>query len=226
MNYGGDAAEQIVRFSLEGMEALLRITGQGTRELAILIAAALKAEQKTAGKGRLTNMLKSGKELTVFSLPQKDLKKFVKEAKKYGVLYSVIKEKNSKDENGIVDIITRAEDAPKINRVVERFKLASVDKAQIVRAAEKSRETNDYMDKIDKLLDEVTSVPGLARREVSNQSELFSDGQKKAKNITDSNVKKVKKPSVRAELKDIKEKLEKSTAIARARTEKQIGKER
>ena len=61
------------------------------------------------------------------------------------------------------------------------------------------------MDKIDKLLDEVTSVPGLARREVSNQSELFSDGQKKAKNITDSNVKKVKKPSVRAELKDIKE---------------------
>ena len=79
MNYGGDAAEQIVRFSLEGMEALLRITGQGTRELAILIAAALKAEQKTAGKGRLTNMLKSGKELTVFSLPQKDLKKFVKE---------------------------------------------------------------------------------------------------------------------------------------------------
>ena len=48
MNYGGDAAEQIVRFSLEGMEALLRITGQGTRELAILIAAALKAEQKTA----------------------------------------------------------------------------------------------------------------------------------------------------------------------------------
>ena len=171
-------------------------------------------------------MLKSGKELTVFSLPQKDLKKFVKEAKKYGVLYSVIKEKNSKDENGIVDIITRAEDAPKINRVVERFKLASVDKAQIVRAAEKSRETNDYMDKIDKLLDEVTSVPGLARREVSNQSELFSDGQKKAKNITDSNVKKVKKPSVRAELKDIKEKLEKSTAIARAKTEKQIGKER
>ena len=226
MNYGGDAAEQIVRFSLEGMEALLRITGQGTRELAILIAAALKAEQKTAGKGRLTNMLKSGKELTVFSLPQKDLRKFVKEAKKYGVLYSVIKEKNSKDENGIVDIITRAEDAPKINRVVERFKLASVDKAQIVRAAEKSRDTNDYMDKIDKLLDEVTSVPGSARREVSNQSELFSDGQKKAKNITDSHVKKARKPSVRAELKDIKEKLEKSTAVARAKTEKQIGKER
>ena len=226
MNYGGDAAEQIVRFSLEGMEALLRITGQGTRELAILIAAALKAEQKTAGKGILTNMLKSGKELTVFSLPQKDLKKFVKEAKKYGVLYSVIKEKNSKDENGIVDIITRAEDAPKINRVVERFKLASVDKAQIVRAAEKSRETNDYMGKIDKLLDEVKTDPGIARREVSNQSELFSDGQKKAKNITDSHVKKARKPSVRAELKDIKEKLEKSTAIARAKTEKQIGKER
>jgi hypothetical protein len=33
-------------------------------------------EQKTKGKARLTNMLKSGKELKVFSVPNKDLKKF------------------------------------------------------------------------------------------------------------------------------------------------------
>ena len=35
---------------------------------------------------RLTNMIKSGKELKVFSIPNKDLKKFTEQAKRYGVL--------------------------------------------------------------------------------------------------------------------------------------------
>ena len=73
MNYSGDAAEQVVRFSLEGMEVAMKITGTAAKEMAILLAAALRAEQKTAGKARLSSMLKSGKELTVFSLPQKDI---------------------------------------------------------------------------------------------------------------------------------------------------------
>lgn len=112
MNNGGDAAEQVVRMSLEGLEVAMRITGSGAKNLAFIIAAALKEEQKTAGRSRLANMLKSGKELTVFSLPQKDVGKFTKEAKKYGVLYCVVKDKHNKDENTVVDIITRAEDAP------------------------------------------------------------------------------------------------------------------
>ena len=63
MNYGGDAAEQVVRMSLEGVEVAARITGNGAKNIALLLAAVLKEEQKTKGKARLTNMLKSGKEL-------------------------------------------------------------------------------------------------------------------------------------------------------------------
>ena len=102
MNYSGDAAEQVVRFSLEGMEVAMKITGTAAKEMAILLAAALRAEQKTAGKARLSSMLKSGKELTVFSLPQKDIKKFVQEARKYGVLYCTIRDRQSKDPNAVV----------------------------------------------------------------------------------------------------------------------------
>lgn len=131
MNYGGDAAETVVRMSLESFEVAARITGTGAKNLAVLLAAALKEEQKTKGKARLTSMIKSGKALTVFSIPEKDLKKFTQEAKKYGVLYTVIKDKNAKG-NDVIDIITRTEDAPKINRIVERFKLATYDKAKIV----------------------------------------------------------------------------------------------
>mgnify|MGYP000207168317 CR=1 FL=1 len=41
MNYGGDAADQIVRYSMEGMEHTLRISGSIAKNLAVLIVAAV-----------------------------------------------------------------------------------------------------------------------------------------------------------------------------------------
>ena len=128
MNTGGDAAEQVVRLSLEGFEVAAKLTGTAAKELTVLLVSVLKQEQKTKGKARLTNMLKSGKELKVFSVPNKDLKKFTEQAKKYGVLYCVLRDKYSKDDNAPVDIIARAEDASKIQRIFDRFELGNVDR--------------------------------------------------------------------------------------------------
>ena len=132
MNYGGDAAEQVVRMSLEGVEVAARITGTGAKNIAILLAAVLKEEQKTKGKARLTNMLKSGKELKVYTIQNQDLKKFSEEAKRYGVIYCVLKYKNDKSDTAVVDVIARAEDASKIQRITERFQLATVDTATVM----------------------------------------------------------------------------------------------
>ena len=131
MNYNGDAAEQVVRLSLEGMEVAARITGNGAKDIAILLAAALKEEHKTKGKARLSSMIRSGKELKVFTVSQGDLEKFSKEAKRYGVLYSVLKEKGNNDPNAQVDVIARADDASKISRIMDRFNLSSVDKGTV-----------------------------------------------------------------------------------------------
>lgn len=139
MNTGGEAAEQIVRMSLEGFEVAAKITGAGAKNIAILLYSILKEEQKTKGKARLTNMLRSGKELKVFTVKSGDLKKFTQEAKKYGVLYCVLADRGNKDPNAEVDVIARAEDTSKISRIVERFNLASVDAASIVTEAEKSK---------------------------------------------------------------------------------------
>lgn len=132
MNHGGDAAEQIVRMSLEGAEVAARITGTGAKNIAILLAAVLKEEQKTKGKARLTNMLKSGKELKVYTIQNKDLKRFSQEAKRYGVLYCVLKDKNDKSDTATIDVIARAEDASKIQRITERFRFATVDTATVM----------------------------------------------------------------------------------------------
>ena len=226
MNTGGEAAEQIVRMSLEGFEVAAKITGAGAKNIAILLYSILKEEQKTKGKARLTNMLRSGKELKVFTVKSGDLKKFTQEAKKYGVLYCVLADRKNKDPNAEVDVIARAEDASKISRIVERFDLASVDTASIVTEAEKSRDAKGTKDgqpepdigveekaEKDKLLDalmgkpmqkeENAPNPSVAKTEKSPLSEPTSEQQRKS--AEGATMTKDEKPSVREELRKIKE---------------------
>ena len=146
MMQGADSAEQMVRLSLEGMEVVLRVSGTGAKNLAVLMAAAIREERQTLGRTSLTSLIKSGRELTVFSIPEADLEVFKREARRYGVLYSDIKDRSSSDEP-VIDIITRAEDAPKINRIIERFQLATVKEKSSPnqqRTREDLRSENNY----------------------------------------------------------------------------------
>ncbi len=231
MNTGGEAAEQIVRMSLEGFEVAARITGAGAKNIAILLYSILKEEKKTKGKARLSSMLRSGKELKVFTVKNGDLKKFTQEAKKYGVLYCVLADRKNKDPNAEVDVIARAEDASKISRIVERFNLASVDTASIVTEVEKSRDAKAADGKEvtdgqpepdigvqekaekDKLLDalmgkpiqkeENAPNPSVAKTEKSPLSEPTSEQPKKS--AEGATMTKDEKPSVKEELRKIKE---------------------
>ncbi len=123
--------------SLEGSEVAIKLAGAGAKQLAILLYAILREQKKTKGKTRLTNMLRSGKELKVFAVKDSDLQLFCREAKKYGVLYCVLKDRDATD--GLTDIMVRAEDASKINRIFERFNLAAVDMAEVRSEIERSR---------------------------------------------------------------------------------------
>ena len=222
MNTGGEAAEQIVRMSLEGFEVAAKITGAGAKNIAILLYSILKEEKKTKGKARLSSMLRSGKELKVFTVKNDDLKTFTQEAKKYGVLYCVLADRKNNDPNAEVDVIARAEDASKISRIVERFNLASVDTASIVTEAEKSKDekngqpepeiTTPEKAEKDKLLDELMGKPvgkegnapnpSVAKTEKSPQSEPISEKQSKS---AEGATMTKEKPSVREELRKIKE---------------------
>jgi len=133
MNYAGDAAEQVVKMSLEGVEVSARIFGAAAKEVAVMLVAALKnkgSTMKLRGKERLNAMLKSGKALEIFSVKESDLSKFAQGAKQYGIVYCVLRQaKNSPD--GMCDVMVKADDAPKISRIIERFKFGTVDKAKI-----------------------------------------------------------------------------------------------
>ena len=103
MNTSGEAADQVVRMSLEVGEAALKISGTGAKHLAVMLYAVLKEKKKTKGRARLETLVKSGRPLTVFSVKESDLKQFVQEAKRYGVLYrnDPVRNQGNKDRNQI-----------------------------------------------------------------------------------------------------------------------------
>lgn len=191
MNVSSDAAEQVVRMTLEGMEVVLKISGQGAKLAAARLAAALKEEEKTRGRSRLTSMIKSGKPLKVYEIQQKDLKTFAKEARRYGVLYTVLKDKNDHSENATLDIISRVEDASKIQRITERFKLNTVDAAEV---------SNDFTErKFPKRGNPTTART--ERGDLSGPSSTRTDSSQQT--ISSS-----EKPSVREKLEGYKKEIE------------------
>ena len=223
MTNSGDAAEQIVRMSLEGTEVALRLTGSAAKNIAAALYTIAKNKDKNKIKGyqRLDAMLKSGKELKVFTISEEHLKCFAQEAKRYGVVYCALRGKE-KSSDGMVDVMVRAEDASKINRIVERFKLSTVDAASIKHDIERSRaekesapappeQTAPQKDAEDLLLDELLGAPiqkeqlspanpTAAKTEKSPPSEPTSGMQRK----TVEGTTKAARPSVREELREIK----------------------
>ena len=143
MNPGGDTADQMAKMTLEGIEVAAKIIFFLAIFFSAMLYAMLNDKKKVKGKTRLDALLRSGKELKVFALRHDDLKVFCEEAKRYGVLYSVLKEKNNTD--GICDIMVRAEDAAKISRIVDKFELATID-TKAIRESIMSQKENPLKD--------------------------------------------------------------------------------
>lgn len=214
MNTSGDAAESIIRMSLQGIEVAARISGSGAKNVAVLLCAILKEQEKVKGKTKLVNMLKSGKELKVFSVKYDDLKKFTEEAKRYGVLFSALIDKKQKNVDGMVDIMVKAEDAGKINRIVERFNLATIDTASIKSDIQKSKESKDKGIEIksveERLVDDILSKPvSKEENEISNPQVAKTEKSPLSEPLLENKRKleegaKLEKPSVRERIKEIK----------------------
>lgn len=233
MYNSGDAAEQVVRISLEGTEVALKLTGSAAKNIAAMLYAVWKNRDKNKTKGhqRLSAMLKSGKELKVFTVSEEHLKQFAAEAKRYGVVYCALRGKE-KSADGMVDIMVRAEDASKINRIVERFKLAAVDTVSIKRDIEKSKAEKTAVpfapeqekpdkEADDRLLDDLLGAlvqkeehaspnPAAAKTEKSRPSAPTSEKQSRTAEGTAKSPEE--RPSVREELREIRESRQKEAA--------------
>lgn len=220
MSVNGDVSEQVVRLSLEGFEVLARLTGSGAKNVSAMIYTIMKDKKPTKGKTKLNNMLRAGKPLKIFTIKQTDLKTFSKESKNYGISYCALVDKNHQDLDGMVDIMVKEEDASRINRIVERFKLTTVDTARMETVVTKSIDDREVQkkekgvqekSKEEQLKDVLAQKPiqkeqiiqenfNVAKTEKSPQSEPSSTTSKMQEGVS----KGMKKPSVKKELAELK----------------------
>lgn len=222
MNSGGEAADEMVRYYFEAIRCAATITGKGAEHALAILLTEMKNHKQTKGKARLNSMLKSGKPLKIFTIQKKDLVNFSREAKRYGVLYCALVDRKNKNFDGMVDIMVRQEDASKIDRIVERFKLTTSNPALIKTEIQKElaeKEENDKgvqtISNEDREIDIIAKKPlqkenidtsnfNMAKTETSRPLEPYSKTLKTEKS---------ERKSVREELKEIKSELKKQNDL-------------
>lgn len=97
MNYGAEPADQVVRYTLEGTEFALKISGTAAKNFAVFALAVLRDQKKTHGKTKLVRLLREGKPLKFFSVPTDQMRDFAKAAKSHGLLYVPIRDRSDPD---------------------------------------------------------------------------------------------------------------------------------
>ena len=181
MSTSGEAAEQVVRMSLDGAEQILKITGKGAKELAKLLLSEMKKPQRTKGRASLMALLKQKKPMQVFEIDDRSLRKFCQVAKKYGVLYHVIK--STKNRDGKCEIMVRSEDLAQVNRIFERFQLGINRQATIKQAITRSKEadpsspehTQPEKSEEEKFVDKLFEPPQKEQPENTNPSQAKTE---------------------------------------------------
>lgn len=236
MSTSSDAADQVVKFSLDGFEVIAKLSGTGAKNIAAMLYAIMKDKKQTKGKTRIVNMLKTGKPLKIFSVKQEDLEVFAKEAKVYGIQYCALMNKKNKNIDGMVDIMVKDEDSSRINRIVERFKLATtkeVDvRTEVVKAIDernekKGQNPNDkgVQEKSkEEQLEDILAHKPIQKEEVSQENfnlaktekSPLSEHTSKTLAMSEGVSKPVTKKSVRKELEMYREQI-RSEADTKAR---------
>ncbi len=182
MDNGAQAAETITRVVIMGSTFVLALSGKAALSIARFAAAALDENAKQSGKIRLKTLLQSGSELKVFTIQgEANYQRFAEEAKDYGILYSVVKRTDEDVQGEVYDLLVRAEDAGKINRVIEKFHLIEVDGGAVPMDPQKVEEDRviDARSLLGKMLErrDQTANPTMASEESTSDASLRMPNQ-------------------------------------------------
>ena len=128
MSTSSESADEFVKITLEGTEMIARLSGSLAKNFIAMVYAISKDKSKNPkGKTSLNKLLKSNSKLEIFTIRKEDLEDFKKQAKTYKITYTALYNKNERSSDGMVDLIIKEEDAPRVNRLVERYNITKVD---------------------------------------------------------------------------------------------------
>ena len=116
---GGEAADQFVRMALSGTEIMLRLGGSALKNLLAITMALARENKKVYGKISLAKMLKQTRDIRVFPMTKAQYEAFKKQAKKYGILFSAIGDKDGKSKT--FDLVLPPSELDRANQIFERI---------------------------------------------------------------------------------------------------------
>ena len=203
MNTSGEVADLMVKEGLMITEEALKLTGLGAKNLAAIIIALMKEDNKMQGETNLKKLLKADKKLCILQIEEKDIKKFNEAAKKYGVLFTVVKDKENN--SGLCDIIAKQEDVTQLNYIMEKLGYAAPveeiePEPEKENTEEKAEDKTDGKPEREQAKENEPKKPLPRAKENQQEKESMKHGDT---DRTDSRTDK--KPSVKKKIEDIKE---------------------
>lgn len=108
--------------------------------------AAVVHSDKLGGKENLSKLLKSGEPLEIYSFTEDKFKLFADEAKRYGIVYSVVKRDDDDLKNGNYDVMIKRSDAGKLSRVLDKIGYATTKPGAMVETVSSEENRNKEPD--------------------------------------------------------------------------------
>lgn len=119
MDVSAEAADVVVRESLQATEAAAKLTLEGMKNVAALLLAIAKQDMKVVGETTAKRLAKDSAPAVVIPIKAEDRAKFQKLAKEFGVLYFIAQKKGN--DTGILNVVSNQNYAAQLNAVMEQM---------------------------------------------------------------------------------------------------------
>ena len=119
MDVSAEAADVVVRESLQATEAAAKLTLEGMKNVAALLLAIAKQDMKVVGETTAKRLARDPAPAVVIPIKAEDKAKFQKLAKDFGVLYFFAQKKGN--DSGILNVVSNQNYAALLNAVMEQM---------------------------------------------------------------------------------------------------------
>ncbi len=119
MDVSAEAADVVVRESLQATEAAAKLTLEGMKNVAALLLAIAKQDMKVVGQTTAKRLARDPAPAVVIPIKAEDKVKFQKLAKEFGVLYFFAQKKGN--DNGMLNVVSNENYAALLNAIMQQL---------------------------------------------------------------------------------------------------------
>lgn len=137
MDVSAEAADVVVRESLQATEAAAKLTLEGVKNVAALLLAIAKQDMKVVGQTTAKRLARDPAPAVVIPIKAEDKAKFQKLAKEFGVLYFFAQKKGN--DNGMLNVVSNENYAALLNAIMQQLGYPIPQKEQKEDAQKKAK---------------------------------------------------------------------------------------